>query len=38
MPTSAIVTCVDTTVQGIQLKLELLIECTLRVCIRKYDV
>ena len=38
MPTSIIVMFVDTTVQSIQLKPELLIECVLRACIRKYGV
>jgi hypothetical protein len=37
MPTSVIVTCVDTTVQSIQLKTELLIECIIA-CIIKYGV
>jgi len=38
MPISVIVMVVDTAVQSIQLKPELLIECTLRACIRKYGV
>jgi hypothetical protein len=38
MPTSLIVAFVDTTVQSIQLKPELLIECTLKASLRKYGV